>query len=86
MHNITKELVEVLDWESVGLELGISYTKLQEIQANRMNNGALCKISMADTWLRSDMNASWEKLADALDETGNSRLANTIRNKYGKYL
>lgn len=85
MRNITNELVDVIDWESVGLELGISATKLHEIRANRMNNGPLCKISMADTWLRSDVNASWEKLADALDETNNSVQADAIRNKYGMY-
>ena len=83
MRNITNELVDVIDWELVGVELGISATKLHEIRANRMNNGPLCKISMADTWLRSDVNASWEKLADALDETNNSIQAEAIRNKYG---
>jgi hypothetical protein len=83
VRNITNELVDVIDWESVGLELNISATKLHEIRANRMNNGPLCKISMADTWLRSDVNASWEKLADALDATNNSAQADAIRNKYG---
>ena len=83
MRNITNELVDVLDWETVGLELGISATKLHEIRANRMNNGPLCKISMADTWLRSSVDASWEKLAEALDNTGNSAQAEAIRNKYG---
>ena len=80
MRNITNELVEVADWESVGVKLGVSSTKLHEIRANRMNNGPLCKISMADTWLRSDVDASWDKLADALDETGNSKQADHIRN------
>ena len=84
MRNITNELVDVLEWESVGIALGISATKLHEIRANRMNNGPLCKISMADTWLRSDVNATWEKLAKALDDTNNSVQADAIRNKYGK--
>ena len=83
MRNITNELVDVLEWEPVGIELGISATKLHEIRANRMNNGPLCKISMADTWLRSDVNATWEKLAKALDDTNNLVQADAIRNKYG---
>ena len=83
MRNITNELVDVLEWEPVGIALGISATKLHEIRANRMNNGPLCKISMADTWLRSDVNATWEKLANALDDTNNSVQADAIRNKYG---
>jgi hypothetical protein len=80
VRNITNELVDVMEWEPVGVVLGISATKLHEIRANRMNNGPLCKISMADTWLRSDVNASWEKLADALDATNNSIQADAIRN------
>ena len=78
MRNITNELVDVAEWESVGIALGVSSTKLHEIRANRMNNGPLCKISMADTWLRSDVNASWEKLADALKETGNDTQAEQV--------
>ena len=83
MRNITNELVDVLEWEPVGIELGISATKLHEIRANRMNNGPLCKISMADTWLRSDVNATWEELANALEKTGNGEQAERIRNQYG---
>ena len=83
VRNITNELVDVLGWEQVGIELGMSETKLREIAANRMNNGPLCKISMADTWLRSNVDASWEKLAEALDTTGNKEQAEAIRNKYG---
>ena len=89
VRNITNELVDIADWESVGVELGVSATKLSEIRANRMNNGPLCKISMADTWLRSDVNASWEKLADALDRTKNTPQAEHIRNNdlyYGVFV
>ena len=78
-------LADVADWEPVGLELGISSTRLQEIRANRMNQGSLCKISMADTWLRSDVNASWEKLANALDATRNSTQADLVRSTYGEF-
>ena len=75
--------MDVPEWEPVGVNLGISATKLSEIKANRMNNGPLCKISMADTWLRSDVNATWEKLAQALESTGNKEQAERIRNQYG---
>ena len=78
VRNITHVLEDVDDWESVGLELGISATKLSEIRTNRSNNGALCKISMADTWLRRDTDASWEKLAAALEKTKNNAQAEKI--------
>ena len=80
VRNITNLLVDVEDWESVGLELGISETKLSEIRYNRANNANLCKISMVDTWLRIDPEASWEKLAAALEKTGNNVQSQRILN------
>ena len=71
MRNITNELVDVAEWEPVGLNLGLSAAKLAEIKSSRMNNAPLCKISMADAWLRSDVHATWEKLAEALESSGN---------------
>ena len=81
--NITNELVDVAEWEPVGINLGLSAAKLAEIKASRMNNAPLCKISMADAWLRSDLDATWEKLAVALDKSGNDKQAERIRTNYG---
>ena len=82
VRNITNILVDVEDWESVGLELGISAAKLNEIRTNRANNAALCNISMADTWLRRDTEASWEKLEAALEKTGNDLQTGILRRAY----
>ena len=86
VRNITNELVDVAEWEPVGLNLGLSAAKLAEIKSSRMNNAPLCKISMADAWLRSDVYATWEKLAEALDSSGNKTQAENIRDKYGKFM
>ena len=75
-------LANVSQWEPVGVHLGISAAKLDEIKTTRMMNPALCKISMADAWLRRDVNASWEKLAKALESTGNDTQAQHIRDNY----
>lgn len=83
--NITNELVDVAEWEPVGVYLGISAARLAEIRASRMNNAPLCKISMADTWLRGHVDASWEKLAQALDSSGNSDQAARVRENYGVF-
>ena len=84
MKNITNELVDVPEWEPVGVFLGISSARLAEIRASRMNNGPLCKISMADTWLRGHVDACWEKLAEALESSGNADPAERVRDRYGE--
>lgn len=86
VRNITNELVAVENWEVVGVNLGISHIKLSEIRSSRGGNGPLCKISMADTWLRSDIDASWEKLVKALEDTGNEVPAENIRTTYSELI
>lgn len=66
MRVLVNELVKVIEWERLGLSLGIKKHKLQEIKTYRSNNGSLCKLDLLDLWLRSDVHASWSKLVDAL--------------------
>ena len=37
---------------------------------------------MITKWLEYDLNASWSKLADALEEMGSNKVAKDIRDKY----
>ena len=82
MRNIVLALREVTNWRSVGVALEIKPYKLEEIRLNRMNDVQQCKFSLIDHWLRTDLEASWRKLASALDEAGEHTSANRIRAKY----
>jgi len=82
MRNIVLALREVTNWRSVGVVLEMKPYKLEEIRLNRMNDVQQCKFSLTDHWLRSDLEASWRKLASALDEAGEHTSANKIRSKY----
>ena len=82
MRNIVLALREVTNWHSVGVALEIKPYKLEEIRLNRMNDVQQCKFSLIDHWLRTDLEASWRKLASALDEAGEHTSANKIRAKY----
>ena len=82
MRNLVLALREVTNWHSVGVALEIKPYKLEEIHLNQMNDVQQCKFSLIDHWLRTDLEASWRKLASALDEAGELASANRIRAKY----
>ena len=82
MRNIVLALREVTNWRSVGVALEIKPYKLEEIRLNRLNDVQQCKFSLIDHWLRTDLEASWRKLASALDEAGEHTSADRIRAKY----
>ena len=67
---LTNELVEVYDWEKLGLNLGIKKYKLREIKKNRSDELSLCKLDLFDLWLRSDITASWQKMIGAVKQLG----------------
>lgn len=66
MKNITNVLVEVGQWEQLGINLGIKQYKLNEIERSKRGDVPLCKIALIDLWQRTDIHANWEKLAEAL--------------------
>ena len=52
-------------WEQLGLQL-IDCTSLTTIAANHRGNSTLCMSDTVSQWLRTDTEASWENLADAV--------------------
>ena len=54
------------NWFDLGIFLGLKYGELEKIDGLR---------KCLALWLRNDIEASWEKLADAVDESGDSAAA-----------
>ena len=54
------------DWELIGAQL-IDRTALRTIRANRPGEASLCMIDTISQWLKTDLQASWEKLAEAVE-------------------
>ena len=52
-------------WEQLGLQL-IEHTAITEIKANQHIDTSICMIETISRWLRTDPEASWEKLAAAV--------------------
>ena len=44
----------------------IEPSALKTIQANRPGEPSICLLDTVSWWLRSDMNATWEKLVEAV--------------------
>ena len=77
--------LQIFNWHSVGLELGLEDVTLRIIEHNhpRDLNGA--KIDMLSTWLDQDVDATYEKLAKALVAVGEEICAEKLANKIGKW-
>ena len=84
MKELTEALREVVDWHQLGVLLGIKPFRLQEVRMNHPHDAHHCKVAMLDGWLRSDVEASWEKLAQALEKMDQAPVAMAIRDKYGR--
>ena len=74
--------MEVDDWYTLGLQLGIKTRTLKGIQQNYGLSPDNRRQEMFDVWRRSDPNASWEKLVDALDTMEYCCLARSVKTKY----
>ena len=82
LKNVLDALEDVVKWKSLGVRLGISGSKIQEIDINNRGQVADCRHDLVQFWLESDVSRSWEKLIDALNAIGKSVLAEEIRSTY----
>ena len=82
MKNLTNALVPVFNWNQLGLNLGLPNYKLEEIRRSKMNDANLCRIALLDLWLRTDVDASWEKLIGALEDMSEETTVKKIRENY----
>ena len=83
--DLDRELSESSSWVHLGLYLGLSKHKLNEIQMDYGTQGlARCKLEMLSCILdwRGDT-LSWATVVEAVSKTGNNRIAQKIADKHG---
>ena len=78
--------LEVIEWFSLGLKLGLSEYELQTIDYDNPKSSKACKRMMFSKWLEVDINASYKKLIFALEEISLVKVANDLREHYGMYI
>ena len=73
-------------WKELGRELGLSEPDLDEVEANKQQQGVgECMVETLKHWLNMNYDdfeskpPTWSTLADAVKEAGNTALAKTIR-------
>ena len=70
----------ITEWYDLGLQLGLPDSSLRLIGSNPDIEGHLRM--MLSKWLSYDTQASWEKLANALNTMGKNAVAANIRSKF----
>ena len=79
-----KFLKDFIDWQSLGLELGLLYPTLKRIEKEQHGVIEKCKMEMLAAWLQQRDKVtdngvpSWPILKTALMEIGANELADTI--------
>ena len=83
MDSILRITESLVDWKEIGHVLGFSTDAIGRIEMDCRGSVREAKILLFTHWLANDPEASWEKLAEALQRSGHGRLAAVIRTDYG---
>ena len=65
MENVREVMAEVGNWEKVGGELNLPFSKLQEIRL-QSSTERVKSLAVGDYWVNTDPEASWEGLTSVL--------------------
>ena len=83
-HLLNEEDFDESNWLLLGTNLGLSTSRLKGIEATHIGSVSGAQdhalIAVLSTWLRHDLDAKWDKLAEALKEIGYPKL----QQRYGK--
>ena len=81
--NFLKETANVTDWYMLGVYMGVPPKDLMYIEKQSSGQGsARCRTELFDVWMKRTPNASWELIAAALVELGETVLAEKVRTRY----
>ena len=78
---LVRELGQVPQWDILGTYLELSEGEIQVIERDH-HDTARRRLVMLNKWMEKDVNASWEKVIDALKSMSQIRLANQLKEKY----
>ena len=82
LKDLSTELVTVINWFLLGINLGLPKHELSKIQQNYAHQGNdQQRVEMLYLWLQCTPNATWEEVVRALEQMGENRVAENIREK-----
>ena len=81
--NLSSELTEITNWYRLGLNLNLQTHELKKIQQDHAHRGSDQQmLEMLDKWLRRTPTATWDDVVTALQQMGENRVAENIRQKH----
>ena len=69
---------QITKWIDLGLYLGLFYSDLKTIETNYPRDAEQCLRECLAKWLTDDIEATWDKLAIAVGEVGETAVAEYI--------
>ena len=88
MFEIKMAVKNLIDWQSLGLALGLLYPTLEKIEEEQRGVIEKCKTKMIAAWLQQQDNVSkkgvpsWAVLQTALSKIGEIKLSDEILDQY----
>ena len=80
LKQILRDIKEVTDWYSLGIQLEIPTSHLRHIEDNYGSNAKRCKMEVVDYWLQNDPEPTKSKLAQAVEDMGgHANVVQTLR-------
>ena len=83
VQNLSPELATVINWYTLGLNLGLPKHELDKIECDYQKNDRR-KAEMLDLWLRRTPNATWNDVMRALEQMGENRVVENICKIHGE--
>ena len=81
--NLSSELTTITNWYQLGLYLNLQTHDLNNIQLDHAHHGNERQmVEMLSLWLRRTPNATWGDVVSALQQMGENRVAENIRQKH----
>ena len=81
--NLFTELTTITNWYQLGVYLNLQTHELDKIQLDHAHQGNDRQmLGMLSLWLRRTPNATWEDVVSALQQMGENRVAEKIRQKH----
>lgn len=82
VQNLSRVLVQVTDWHTLGITLGVLPHKLKTIEKNHPLDTERCKNEMLTMWLQMLPTPRWRNIVKALHDMDYHALAKKVHREY----
>ena len=80
LKKILRDIKQVTSWYSLGIQLEIDTSYLDQIEKNYSSDTERCRIEVIKFWLRNDQEPTRNKLAQAVEDMGgHANVVHTLR-------